>query len=48
MRTVLETIEEDFAFVGGAEAAADTVLILDKSARLEDVATLTCTGRDIQ
>ena len=32
----------------GLSGAADTLLILDKSIRLEDVATLTCTGRDIQ
>lgn len=32
----------------GLSGAADTLLILDKSTRLEDVATLTCTGRDIQ
>ena len=32
----------------GISGAVDCVYILDKSARLEDVATLTCTGRDIQ
>ena len=32
----------------GLSGAADTLFILDKSTRLEDVATLTCTGRDIQ
>ena len=32
----------------GISGAIDCVYILDKSARLEDVATLTCTGRDIQ
>lgn len=32
----------------GLSGAADTLFILDKSDRLEDVATLTCTGRDIQ
>ena len=31
----------------GISGAADTLFILDKSGRLEDVATLTCTGRDI-
>ena len=32
----------------GISGAADGVYILDKSDRLEDVATLICTGRDIQ
>ena len=32
----------------GISGAVDCVYVLDKSARLEDVATLTCTGRDIQ
>ena len=32
----------------GLSGAADTIFILDKSGRLEDVATLVCTGRDIQ
>ena len=32
----------------GLSGSADCNYILDKSARLEDVATLTCTGRDIQ
>ena len=32
----------------GISGAVDGVYVLDKSARLEDVATLTCTGRDIQ
>ena len=32
----------------GISGAVDCVYILDKSARLEDVATLICTGRDIQ
>ena len=32
----------------GISGAVDNVFVLDKSARLEDVATLTCTGRDIQ
>ena len=32
----------------GISGAVDCVFILDKAARLEDVATLTCTGRDIQ
>lgn len=31
----------------GISGAADTLFILDRSTRLEDVATLTCTGRDI-
>lgn len=32
----------------GISGAVDCVFVLDKSTRLEDVATLTCTGRDIQ
>ena len=32
----------------GISGAADTLFVLDKSARMEDVARLTCTGRDVQ